>query len=279
MSYENRVPPEGINVSPDHPLKEFAWLLAGVSLGGVILFAIMYFAAGFFVRFIPFDVEKKLVEKHVYQYPSVFGQRATSVSDKKTERYLQQLADQLALHQQLPDDMHITVHYLEDESVNAFATLGGHVFIFSGLYKKMPSENALSMVLAHEIAHIKHRDPIVAAGRGITMALAFMVFAGLTDTQLAEGLLGQTNIMTALAFNRAQENDADKEALKTLISHYGHVHGAAALFEQLEASAHFNPPALLSTHPLHQERIDRIREWQTVAAEDIVLRPIPVFHE
>ena len=63
---------------------------------------------------------------------------------------------------------------------NAFATLGGHIAVTSGLYRRMPSENALALVLAHEIAHVSARDPISALGGSATLALlvALAVVAG-----------------------------------------------------------------------------------------------------
>ena len=46
----------------------------------------------------------------------------------------------------------MTVHAVQDPTVNAFATLGGHVFVFTGLVDSLDSENGLAMVLAHELA-------------------------------------------------------------------------------------------------------------------------------
>ena len=37
---------------------------------------------------------------------------------------------------------------------------------FKGLVERLKSEQALAMVMAHEIAHIVNRDPITALGRG-----------------------------------------------------------------------------------------------------------------
>ena len=64
------------------------------------------------------------------------------------------------------------MHYDASDTVNAFATLGGHVVIYRGLLEKLPNENVVAMVVAHEIAHIKHRDPVAALGRGVAITLA-----------------------------------------------------------------------------------------------------------
>ncbi|MDQ6958439.1 MAG: hypothetical protein Q9M24_04925 [Mariprofundaceae bacterium] len=46
----------------------------------------------------------------------------------------------------MPDDMHITVHYVRSPVVNAMATLGGHIIMFEGLFKRLHSEDAVAML-------------------------------------------------------------------------------------------------------------------------------------
>ena len=52
---------------------------------------------------------------------------------EKTTAYLQNLSDQLSVAQGLPESIKITVHYVDQPVINAFATIGGHVFIYQGL--------------------------------------------------------------------------------------------------------------------------------------------------
>ena len=59
-AYENPQIPEGINVSPTHPLKDFALLLGGVSALIVVAVLALSFAAGYLVRFVPFEQEQAL---------------------------------------------------------------------------------------------------------------------------------------------------------------------------------------------------------------------------
>ena len=175
MEYENRTVPEGINVSEEHPLKDFFILVFGLGLAVVVLVVVLSFSAGWLVQFVPFETEVMLAEEFSFsEFMELEAQQEKQDENQqdKISAYLQNLANQLAIAQQLPDGMRITVHYIDSDTVNAFATLGGNVFMFRGLIEKLPNENALAMILAHEIAHIKHRDPMVAAGRGLTVALA-----------------------------------------------------------------------------------------------------------
>jgi len=214
--------------------------------------ALLAYFAQSLARFIPYRYEVQLAAP----YRSIQPPR-TDVTD-----YLQRLADGLATAQELPPDMRITVHYVDTDTINAFATVGGHVVVFRGLLEKMPDENALAMVLAHEIAHVKHRHPIQALGRGVVVGLALSVVTGATGNQSLGSVLGDAGLLTVLTFNRAQEEEADETALATLARHYGHVAGADTFFkivEQLpQRAGKENIPTFLSTHPLSHHRIERL---------------------
>jgi predicted Zn-dependent protease len=261
MKYENREIPEGINVSEEHPLKDFLLLLGGISALIVVVVAGLSLAAGYLVKFIPFSMELALANRTKAEQ-EIFSNPQISPEEQQIRNYLQNLADALAKAQQLPSDMAITVHYSTDDTLNAFATLGGNIIMYKGLLEKMPSENALAMVMAHEIAHIKHRDPIIAAGRGITVALALGSLAGISDVNISQWL-GGVGALTTLSFNREQEASADVEALRTLKSHYGHTKDADVLFTVLkQEDGRHEPPAFLNSHPGLDDRINEIRVFQ-----------------
>jgi Zn-dependent protease with chaperone function len=156
----------------------------------------------------------------------------------------------------LPQQMKITVHYADMEVPNAFATLGGHVVVTSDLYRRLPSENALAMVLGHEIAHIKARDPISAIGGGASVSLLLALVGG--D---ASALLPRVSQLVLLGYSRRTESAADEAAIKAVTAYYGHAGGAAALFEVLagyQDKVGISAPSLLSTHPADAERIARV---------------------
>ncbi len=270
MNYENPKIPEGINVTDEHPLKDFAAMLVGVALFIVIGLVIIFSLAGWLVKFIPFEVETRLAQS------TVVGSLVPAVeTDNKTQNYLRQLTADLVQQQNLPEEISVTVHYIENDTVNAFATLGGHIVIYQGLLEKLPNENALAMVLAHEIAHIKHRDPIIAMGRGVTLALAITSLAGFGENAVAQSLINHINFLTAMAFSRDQEQSADDEALKTLLAYYGHVNGAEDLFKVFKQSQSFEPPEFLSSHPVNEERVDNIHLFQRANNKVGETRPLP----
>jgi predicted Zn-dependent protease len=186
---------------------------------------------------------------------------STTAPDPATQAVgseLQALADRLSARMSLPEDLRVTVHYIDDEQVNAFATLGGHVFVNRGLLERLPNENALAMVMAHEIAHAANRDPAAALGGGVLLQLALAVVLGSTPDSLEDLLFGP-NALLLLAFSREAEHRADDDGLAAVAALYGHVADAGWLFEtileELAVSDTGEPPALLNTHPLSRDRI------------------------
>ena len=255
MEYENRPVPEN-NLSTEHPLKEFFTLLAGLTVIVVLAVAALATLAQTLARQIPFRFEEQLLADG-----SFFSDQKLTPAEQRIEQYLRELGGGLAANMDLPPDMPLNIHYSSDDTVNAFAFLGGHIVIFKGLIDHMPHENSLAMVLAHEIAHIKRRHPIVAAGRGITVTVALAAMTGIGDSAVAD-LVSLIGVPLTLGFSRAQEEAADKDALAALQAYYGHVLGAEALFYVLEEHSFTEPPVFLSTHPATDARIQQITARQ-----------------
>jgi predicted Zn-dependent protease len=271
MDYSNPEIPEGINTTREHPLREFFILLGGILAVIVIAVAILGFMAEKLAAHIPYSTERELLaDKELF------------MDDDHPEitTYLGNLSDRLGAYMDLPEDMETTVHYMDQDIENAFATLGGHIYIYRGLMQLLPNENALAMVVAHEMAHIKHRHPIIAMGRGVVIGLFLASIAGFSGDHFVGQIVSDAGIITLLSFNRDQERDADATALAAVAGHYGHIAGSENLFETLltlEEKHPMNPPEFLRTHPLGEKRIENIRwlakknNWNT----DGELTPIP----
>ncbi len=259
MEYKNPKIPEGINVTDEHPLKGFLYLLAAVSGAIAIIILVISLTIGEVAKLIPFETEISLAKKVVDNIPDDDFQNLSAskqANHQQIREYLQDLADKLSRAQQLPEDIKITVHYLDEPVVNAFATLGGHIIIYQGLIDVLKSENALAMVVAHEIAHIKYRHPIVALSRGASIGVVLSLLTGVGD---GGNIAGQMNLLTSLAFSRSQETESDVDAYHTLVRYYGHSQGATELFDVLkERDSMLAPPELLSSHPLSEKRIEKL---------------------
>jgi len=254
--------PDTINNQDTHPLADFLWLAAGLLGTLVLLMLVLAVAAHWLGPKLPYQWERQWLSGD-----TPVSSEAMATADEG-QQALQQLLDKLL--QQEAEPLPVSVHWLPDEALpNAFATLGGHIFITRGLVQQVSSENALAMVLAHEYAHIEQRHPAIL----LLEQLSFMVLATLMGNDVA-GTLGQhTGMLTIMAFSRDMERDADARALQLLQQHYGHTGGASEFFDNmLQQRDEPGWSAMFQTHPLTAERIERIAATQPGSG---ALTPLP----
>lgn len=252
MKYENPSIAEGINTSKTHPLKTFLILLVGLIAVLATSAWLLGVGGGYLASKIPYSQEKRLAE--------VYAEDAAPRTELLD--YLQTLVDKVSSAMQLAPEMKITVHYINEAVDNAFATIGGNIFLYKGLLEKLPNENALAMLIAHEIAHVRHRDPIVSIGQGAAISTGMMLLLGGTDT----GILGSAGLLTQMQFSREMESRSDEMGLTAVEKIYGHVSGALDLYKVLDAISESNPihpPQFFSTHPVSETRLKELSELIT----------------
>lgn len=122
-----------------------------------------------------------------------------------------------------------TFQVVEDDNINAFATLGGFVYVNTGLIRRADNEAELAGVIAHEIAHVTEKH----------------VLARLRQAAIAQGVLNATgvdpdvlvNIAYELVINRPNSRSAEYEPMRwglqlLLAANYAPV-GMVNFFERL----------------------------------------------
>ena len=231
----------------------FVALALWVTFAGGLVVIGFILAARWWAPLIPVESEKRFADRYINLLVEQM-----EPGDQQLTNYLDALVRDLRNHLDLPAEFIVTVHIVNDADANAFAMLGGHVFVFRGLLESMPNENALAMVIAHELAHVANRDPLVSTGRAVLFAL--LLFSATGQGNFA----GTGSELALLSYSREQENMADLKALETLQRRYGHVGGATTFFEQvLVTDVHGEDElpvlGLLSSHPQVRDRIDNLR--------------------
>ena len=81
------------------------------------------------------------------------------VRDRALNDKVNRIGQKLAQSSSRPD-IPYTFQVVRDESINAFATAGGFVYVTTGLLKAVDNEAQLAGVLAHEIGHIAARHTV-----------------------------------------------------------------------------------------------------------------------
>ena len=197
------------------------------------------------------------------------------------------------------------VFVIDSEQPNAFATgrnpSHAAVAVTRGLLRLLP-EREVAAVLAHELAHVRHRDTLtmtitatLAGAIGMLANLLVFVTPGRNDERNHPGAIAGLLIMllaplaaalVQMAISRTREYAADKagaeiigqplwlaQALAHIHAGAGHIPNAAA--ERNPATAHLfivNPLSgahldrLFSTHPPVAERIARLQAMAQAAS-------------
>ena len=169
-------------------------------------------------------------------------------------RYVDEIGQRLAKGSKRPD-IPYTFQVVKDKNINAFATMGGFVYLNTGLIAAADNEAQLASVIGHEIGHIVKRHSIqqmrqTAIARGLATA------AGLDRNTLV-------NIGVELALqrpnSRKDEFEADQEGLYNM-EQAGYAPSAMVAFMGKLLKAGGSVPTFLSTHPATSDRIAALEQ-------------------
>jgi Zn-dependent protease with chaperone function len=264
MEYQNRLPEEGINTPGRHPLAEFIRLGVIALVALLLLGLLLNFAGGHLAGLIPYKAELWATNKIDRILVDAGEESPFSVepSDAPLMEYLNSLGDRVEQALEMESPMTIQLHYSDEDVVNAFATLGGHVYLYKGLLRQLPHENALTMLLAHEYSHVQMRHALRGVGGGLAVAIGAAMLPG--GAGVEGKLYSLAGSLSNMNFSRDMETDADSNGLKAVNSLYGHTAGADDLFELFMAQRARTDTGKLdsffSTHPLDRDRIEALAE-------------------
>lgn len=155
------------------------------------------------------------------------------------------------------NDIPYTFQVVDDDSVNAFATMGGYVYVHTGLLRAAENEAEVASVMAHEIGHIVGRHAIRQM-RQRAISQGVLTAAGLDDAAAVQ-------IGVDLALNRPNsredEYEADSFGLTNLNATGYAPEGMVSFMRKLqELSGGGRAPTFLSTHPATGDRITALQE-------------------
>lgn len=207
---------------------------------------------------ISIDEEKQLGDKFAGEIEKQYA----PVNDPEVQAYVDQLGKKLlaGVREQKFD---YTFKVVKDDSVNAFAVPGGHVYVQTGLLKAAENEDELAGVLAHEVNHVvaRHgtRQLTQQYGYGLLLQLVLGQNPGML-TQLATSLFGKAG---SLAYSRSMETQADYLGVETMYKAGYNPQGMVSFFQKLDAMHKRNPGPIakfFSSHPLTADRIQEVKE-------------------
>lgn len=192
----------------------------------------------------------------------LMGQQFRRYRNSQVNDYVDEIGQRLVPYSSRPVIPYV-FQVVEDDCVNAFATLGGYVYVTTGLIQTAENEAQLAGVVGHEIGHITERHVVdrmtdQAIQRGIATA------AGVDrNAAIAIGI--------ELAINRPNSRDdeyeADEEGLIAMTQAGYAPIGIVDFLEKLRGQS--SVPTFLSTHPAAGNRIERLRQMIDPAAANV----------
>jgi len=247
----------------EEKIRNFLLVLAAGTAVFVVIIILAILTADRWLTLISHESERRFIEPYI----AWSDENLLGTTDPLLQAYVETLTHEISAEFNLDESLQLNVRVIEGGPINAFAMLGGNLFIFEDLIASLDSENSLAMILAHEIAHAHNRDPLLGAGRGILLQLSVSTISG-------GGIDPDTvNVGSDLMLNtysRAQESAADRLALTALHNRYQHVGGATGLFQLLNVAGDTpDTVEILSTHPNIEHRIQDIEkmardnEWRS----------------
>jgi len=201
--------------------------------------------------------EKQLGDKFVVE---VEKQRKV-VTDPQVQGYLNRLGNRLLTGVRVRE-FDFTFKAVRDDSVNAFAVPGGHVYVHTGLIKAAQNETELASVMAHEINHAVARHGTQQLTQQYGYGLVIQLLLGQNPNllaQLASTLFGQGAFM---AYSRSMENQADYLGVETMYRAGYDPRGIDSFFKKIDTINQRNQGALeqfFSSHPMTGERLRNVQ--------------------
>ncbi|NPA40405.1 MAG: M48 family metalloprotease [Thermodesulfobacteria bacterium] len=157
-------------------------------------------------------------------------------------------------------------YVIKDDTFNAFSIPGGFIFINSGVFEHINSEDELAGIMAHEIAHDLCRHvvrQIENAQKFQLLTIAAIIAAILSGNPKVVNAVGATSIAMAqtkmLAYSREDEEEADRVGLQVLEKAGYNPWGMVEIMQRLSRESDFAIEVTykyLLTHPLPQERLN-----------------------
>lgn len=155
---------------------------------------------------------------------------------------------------------------VEDPTVNAWCMSGGKVVVYTGLLSLTQTEAGLATVLGHEIAHAIARhgsermsDQMLIQLGGTALSTALAQKPEQTRSLALAAYGAGSTVGVTLPFSRQNEYEADYMGIIFMAMAGYNPNESIPFWERMAQKGGSKQPEFLSTHPVDQNRIDRLK--------------------
>lgn len=189
----------------------------------------------------------------------------TKFSDNaETKAYVETLARKLLVQANKDRKLDWMWFVIDDpETINAFATPGGRIYVYTGLLLAADNEAEIIGVLGHEIGHVvaRHSARQLVGQYGLQAVASMALGENPSDlSKVVAGLAGQGGM---LAYGRDMELEADQYGARYASGAGYDPRGLVSFFEKLRQKYGDTGPVMtwLSTHPSNSDRINKLNAF------------------
>ena len=215
------------------------------------------------------DQYKDFLQKHVVLSPAkdvnaAMVQRVSLKIAKAVEKYFKDKNKASVLN-----GFEWEYNTVRDSAINAWCMPGGKIVVYTGILPVTMNENALAVVIGHEVSHalLQHgnrrmSESMIQQLGGVALSVALSKKPAETQDMFLQAYGIGSTVGFMLPFSRKQELEADR---------YGLIWAAMAGYDPNEALAFWGrmqnaskgekPPEFLSTHPSDATRIAKIKTY------------------
>jgi predicted Zn-dependent protease len=161
------------------------------------------------------------------------------------------------------------VNLLESDQVNAFCLPGGKMAVYTGLLPVAQNQDAMAIVMGHEITHalLRHGAQRMSEQKLAQMGQMAGAMSGMDQSQM-QAVMSVYGYGRALPYARKQETQADEMGLMLAAAACFNPEEAIPLWERMgQASGGEAPPEFSSTHPNPGTRIQNLQALMPKAME------------
>jgi len=197
-------------------------------------------------------------------YAAEINRQLPIVQDAELNRYINVLGDSIA---RIADKRNLDWQFyiVDSPDVNAFAVPGGFIYMNRGLIERATNMAQVAGVLGHEVGHVTRRHSVKqmqkAQGANIGI-LGICIFTNMCGSDAGQAAIGLGANVAMASFSRADEDDADREAVKYMIVAGIDPTGIPEMFQILLDERQRKPEGLetwFRSHPLEESRITSAR--------------------
>ncbi|MBZ5560524.1 MAG: M48 family metalloprotease, partial [Acidobacteriia bacterium] len=184
-------------------------------------------------------------------------------SDEALQKYIMDIGVRLSRVSERPElPWHYTV--VDSPAINAFALPGGYIYITRGIMPFLDDESQVAGVLGHETGHVTARHANQQYSRSTSAGLGLLLGSIFVPAARPFASLGQSGLgVLMLKYGRDDEAQADALGVKYASTAGWDPAGVPAMLTTLgrieEASDSKGVPNWLQTHPVAEDRIQRVQ--------------------